>query len=90
MSDSRSRFCSTRSSRRWRFDLLRLEAADAGRLFEDGPAVLGRGLQQPIDLALLDQAVGIARRRRCRGTGRECLSAGHGWRLMRYSPSPLR
>ena len=40
-------------------DLLGLEAADAGGLLEDRPAVLGRGLQQPIDLALLDQAVGI-------------------------------
>ncbi len=52
-----------------RLDLLGLEAADAGRLLEDGPAVARRGLQQDIDLALLDDAVGVACRRRCRGTG---------------------
>ncbi len=41
------------------FDLLGLEAADAGRLFEDHAAVAGRGLQQHVDFALLDDAVGF-------------------------------
>ena len=59
MSDSRSRFCSTRSSRRSDFDLLGLEAADAGRFFEDQPPLARRRLQQDVDLALLDDAVGF-------------------------------
>ena len=41
------------------FDLLELEAADAGRLLEDHAAVLGRRLQQHVDLALLDDAIGL-------------------------------
>ena len=61
MSESRSRFCSTRSSRRSGVDLLGLELADAGRFFEDQPAVARRRLQQRIDLALLDDAVGLGR-----------------------------
>src|SRR5206468_6845872 len=40
-------------------DLFGLEAADSRRLLEDGPPIFGRGLKQPIDFALLDQAVGI-------------------------------
>ena len=36
--------------------LLRLEAADAGRLFEDGAAFLRRGLQEDVDLSLGDDA----------------------------------
>src|SRR5205085_1259197 len=39
-----------------RLDLLRLEATDAGRLLEDGAAILARRLQQDIDLALGDDA----------------------------------
>ena len=42
-----------------RFDLLGLEAADAGRFLEQGPAFLGRGLQQDVDLALFDDAIGV-------------------------------
>ena len=42
-----------------RLDLLGLEAADAGRLLEDGAPILGRGLQQHVDPALLDDAVGV-------------------------------
>ena len=40
-------------------DLLGLEAADAGRLLEDHAAVARRRLQQHVDLALLDDAVGL-------------------------------
>ena len=40
-------------------ELLELEAADAGGLFEDHAAVLGRRLQEHVDLALLDHAVGL-------------------------------
>ena len=39
-----------------RLDLLGLESTDAGGLFEDGAAVLVRGLQKNIDLALGDDA----------------------------------
>src|SRR5690606_31567858 len=42
-----------------RFDLLGFEATDPGCLFEDRPAILRIGLQHAIDLALLDQAVGV-------------------------------
>ena len=38
---------------------LRFELADAGRLFEDQPPVARRRLQQHVDLALLDDAVGF-------------------------------
>jgi hypothetical protein len=41
------------------FDFFRLEPADAGGLLKDSAAVLRRGLEQAIDLALLDEAVGI-------------------------------
>jgi hypothetical protein len=41
------------------FDLLRLEAADARGFFKNCPAVFRRGLQKPIDLALLDHRIGI-------------------------------
>ena len=47
-----------RSSRR-RASSSELEAADAGGLFEDHAAVLGGGLQQNVNLALLDHAVGL-------------------------------
>ena len=57
-------------------DLLGLEATDAGRLFENRPAITRRRLQQLVDLALLDQAVGVRSRRRCRGTDPARLSAG--------------
>ena len=40
-------------------ELLELEAADAGGLFEDHAAVFGRGLQEHVDLALLDHAIGL-------------------------------
>ena len=40
-------------------DLAQLEAADAGRLLEDHPPVARRRLQQHVDLALLDDAVGL-------------------------------
>src|SRR5262249_43419306 len=40
--------------------LLGLEAADAGRLLEDVAALPGGGLQEAIDAALLDDAVGVA------------------------------
>ena len=40
-------------------DLADLEAADAGRLLEDHPPVLRRRLQEHVDLALLDHAVGL-------------------------------
>jgi len=40
-------------------ELLGLEAADAGRLFENHPSIARRCLQQRIDLALLDHAVGL-------------------------------
>src|SRR5262249_16939506 len=39
--------------------LLGLEAADAGGLLEDGAPLPGRGLQQHVHLALLDDAVGV-------------------------------
>ncbi len=42
-----------------RLDLLGLEPADAGRLLEDGAALFRRGLQQHIDPALLDDAIGV-------------------------------
>src|SRR5262249_51151636 len=42
-----------------RFCLLGLEPADAGGLLEDGPAFLGRGLQEDVDAALLDDAIGV-------------------------------
>ncbi len=41
------------------FEFAHFEAADAGRLLEDDAAVAGRGLQQHVDLALLDDAVGL-------------------------------
>src|SRR5207237_10297912 len=40
-------------------DLLGLESADAGRLLEDGAALAGRSLQEDVDLALGDDAVGV-------------------------------
>src|SRR5579884_1884554 len=43
-----------------RFDFLGFEAADAGGFLKDGAAVLGRGLQEDIDAALLDDAIGVA------------------------------
>ena len=42
-----------------RFGLLGLEAADAGRLLEDGAPLLGGGLQEHVHPALLDDAVGV-------------------------------
>src|SRR5262249_25873769 len=41
------------------FGLAGLEAADAGGLLEDGAPLLGGGLQEHIDAALLDDAVGV-------------------------------
>ena len=41
------------------FDLFGLEAADARRFFEDHAAIARRSLQQHIDFALLDDAVGL-------------------------------
>src|SRR5262249_50947541 len=41
-------------------NLLGLEAADPGRFFKHGPAIFGRRLEELIDLALLDQTVGVA------------------------------
>src|SRR5207248_2221889 len=40
-------------------DFLGLETADAGRFLEDAAAVLGGRLQEHVDPALLDDAVGI-------------------------------
>jgi hypothetical protein len=42
-----------------RFEFLGLEEANAGRLLEDDPPVPGRGLQEDVHLALLDDAVGL-------------------------------
>ncbi len=42
-----------------RLDLAGLEAADAGGFFENSAPLLGRGLQQHVDAALLDDAVGV-------------------------------
>ena len=47
-------------------ELLELEAADAGGLFEDHAAVLGRRLQEHVDLALLDHAIGLRAQARAR------------------------
>ena len=41
------------------FDFVRLEATDAGSFLEDRPPFFGTGLQHPLDLALLDQTVGV-------------------------------
>lgn len=41
------------------FDLLGLESADAGRFFEDHAPLSRRGLEEDVDLALLDDAVGL-------------------------------
>src|SRR5262249_3396633 len=41
------------------FDLARLESADAGGFLEDGAAFLRRRLEQNVNAALLDDAVGI-------------------------------
>ena len=59
ISDSRSRFCSTRSSRRPASNFLALKTADPGSLFENSPAVSRRRGEQHVDLTLFDQAVGI-------------------------------
>ena len=56
--------------------LLGLEPADAGRLFEDQPAVAGRRLQQHVDLALLDDAVGLGRDAGAGEAARGCRAAG--------------
>src|SRR5262249_32976365 len=41
-------------------DFLCFEAADAGRFLEDGAPFLGRGLQEHVDPALLDDAISVA------------------------------
>ena len=43
------------------FDLLRFEAADAGRFLEDHAPLARRSLQQDVDLALLDDSVSLGR-----------------------------
>ena len=42
------------------FDLFGLESADAGRFLKDRAAILRGRLQQGVDLALFDNAVGLA------------------------------
>ena len=59
MSDSRSRFCSTRSRRRCASIFLALNRLIPAASSKDGPPVLRRRLQQSVDLALFDQAVRI-------------------------------
>ena len=58
-------------------ELLELEAADAGGLFEDHAAVLGRRLQEHVDLALLDHAIGLRAQAGARQADRGCR--GGGW-----------
>ena len=67
------------------FHLPQLEPADAGRFLEDHPAVLRRGLQQHVNLALLDHAVGLAPMPVPESRSRMSRSRA-GLRLIRYSP----
>src|SRR5207245_7311826 len=43
-----------------RFDFFGFESANAGRFLEDGAPLLGRGLKEHVDPALLDDAVSVA------------------------------
>ena len=61
-----------------RFDLLDFEAADAGGLFENRPAIARRRLQQDIDFALLDDAIGFGRRP---GAGKKIADIAQAARL---------
>ena len=60
------------------FDLAELEAADAGGLLENHPPIPRRRLQEHVDLALLDHAIGLAAHARSREQVADVAEPGRG------------